>query len=171
MGRAVQATLLAAASITSASAFFSSPGAAAIRSAGSSASIASSSALNSKRSWIRRQPGVVMAADGDQETVVVIGNGMVGHKFIEALKEKDPDNKFNVVTFCEENRAAYNRMRLTEYFTNKDPDNLSMSGNYNDNGDGLTEWYQSTPGVECYVGDKALKIDREAKTVISESGR
>lgn len=39
---------------------------------------------------------------------------MVGHKFIEALKEKDPSNKFNVVTFCEENRAAYNRMRLTE---------------------------------------------------------
>lgn len=58
-----------------------------------------------------------------------------------------------------------------KYFTNKDPDNLSMSGNYNDNGDGLTEWYQSTPGVECYVGDKALKIDREAKTVISGSGR
>lgn len=39
---------------------------------------------------------------------------MVGHKFIEALKEKDPSNKFKVVTFCEENRAAYNRMRLTE---------------------------------------------------------
>ena len=58
-----------------------------------------------------------------------------------------------------------------QYFTNKDPDNLSMSGSYNDNGDGLTEWYQSTPGVECYVGDKALKIDREAKTVISESGK
>ena len=39
---------------------------------------------------------------------------MVGHKFMEALKEKDPSNKFNVVTFCEEKRAAYNRMRLTE---------------------------------------------------------
>lgn len=39
---------------------------------------------------------------------------MVGHKFIEALKEKDPTNKFNVVTFSEEKRAAYNRMRLTE---------------------------------------------------------
>lgn len=58
-----------------------------------------------------------------------------------------------------------------QYFTNKDPDNLSMSGSYNENGDGLTEWYKTTPGVECYVGDKALKIDRDAKTVISESGR
>lgn len=41
-------------------------------------------------------------------------DSMVGHKFIEALKEKDPSNKFNVVTFCEEKLAAYNRMRLTE---------------------------------------------------------
>lgn len=39
---------------------------------------------------------------------------MVGHKFIEALKERDSENKYNVVTFCEEKRAAYNRMRLTE---------------------------------------------------------
>eukprot|EP00752_Nemacystus_decipiens_P006641 g5971.t1 len=172
MGRAVQATLLAAASIAGgADAFFSGPGAGSISSIRSSTSVASTSALHNKRSWVRRQPGLSMAAEGEQETVVVIGNGMVGHKFIEALKEKDPSNKFNVVTFCEESRAAYNRMRLTEYFTNKDPDNLSMSGSYNENGDGLTEWYQSTPGVECYVGDKALKIDREAKTVISESGR
>lgn len=46
--------------------------------------------------------------------IVRLYSSMVGHKFIEALKEKDPSNKFNVVTFCEENRAAYNRMRLTE---------------------------------------------------------
>ncbi|CAM9743104.1 unnamed protein product [Discosporangium mesarthrocarpum] len=112
-----------------------------------------------------------MSASSDQETVVVIGNGMVGHKFIESLKEMDTDNKFNVVTFCEENRAAYNRMRLTEYFTNKDVDNLSMSGDYNTNGDGSTEWYDSTAGLEVFVGDKALNIDREAKIVKSQEGR
>lgn len=49
MGRAVQATLLAAASITGASAFFSSPGAGAISSVRSSASVASTSALGTKR--------------------------------------------------------------------------------------------------------------------------
>lgn len=46
-----------------------------------------------------------------------------------------------------------------------------MSGAYNPNGNGTTSWYDTTPGVECFVGDKAIKIDREAKTVISESGR
>ncbi|CAM9947775.1 unnamed protein product, partial [Choristocarpus tenellus] len=112
-----------------------------------------------------------MSVDGERETVVVIGNGMVGHKFIETLKELDTTNKYKVVTFCEEKRAAYNRMRLTEYFTKKDVDDLSMSGSYNTNGDGSTEWYDTTEGVEVHVGDKALKIDREAKVVLSEKGR
>lgn len=58
-----------------------------------------------------------------------------------------------------------------QYFTKKDVDDLSMSGAYNSNGNGTTSWYDTTPGVECFVGDKAIKIDREAKTVISESGR
>lgn len=46
-----------------------------------------------------------------------------------------------------------------------------MSGAYNANGNGTTSWYDTTPGVECFVGDKALKIDRENKKVISEAGR
>lgn len=112
-----------------------------------------------------------MSGSSDRETVVVIGNGMVGHKFIESLKEKDPDNKINVITFSEEKRAAYNRMRLTEYFTKKDLDDLSMSGPYNTNGNGTTSWYDTTPGVEVYVGDKAMKIDRSTKTIISEQGK
>ena len=58
-----------------------------------------------------------------------------------------------------------------QYFTKKDVDDLSMSGAYNLNGNGTTSWYDTTPGVECFVGDKAIKIDRATKTVISESGR
>lgn len=58
-----------------------------------------------------------------------------------------------------------------QYFTNKDVDDLSMSGAYNTNGNGTTAWYDTTPGVEVYVGDKALKIDRASKTVYSEQGK
>lgn len=49
MGRAVQATLFAAASVASVNAFFSSPGAGAISSIRSTASVASNSALHTKR--------------------------------------------------------------------------------------------------------------------------
>lgn len=60
---------------------------------------------------------------------------------------------------------------VRQYFTKKDVDDLSMSGAYNLNGNGTTEWYDTTPGVEVFVGDKAIKIDRDAKTVVSQSGR
>jgi hypothetical protein len=49
-----------------------------------------------------------------QKTVVVIGNGMVGHKFCEKLVELDVDKQFKITSFCEEKKTAYNRMRLTE---------------------------------------------------------
>ena len=53
-------------------------------------------------------------ADTEQKSIVVIGNGMVGHKFCEKLLEMDVDKKYKITTFCEEPRSAYNRMRLTE---------------------------------------------------------
>lgn len=53
-------------------------------------------------------------ANGAVKSVVVIGNGMVGHKFCEKLLELDADKQYKITTFCEEPRAAYNRMRLTE---------------------------------------------------------
>ena len=54
-----------------------------------------------------------------QETIVVIGNGMVGHKFIELMRQHDTDERFQMVTFCEEPRVAYDRIHLTEYFSGK----------------------------------------------------
>lgn len=105
----------------------------------------------------------------EQKTVVVIGNGMVGHKFCEKLLELDTENKFKIQTFCEEPRSAYNRMRLTEYFLKRDVDDLSMAGAYGKNG--ATEWYDKTDNIEVFVGDKATAIDKEAKVVTSEQGR
>ena len=49
------------------------------------------------------------------ETIVVIGNGMVGHRFCEKLVEFDVSRHYRVVTFCEEPRAAYDRVGLTSY--------------------------------------------------------
>lgn len=53
-------------------------------------------------------------SENRQKSVVVIGNGMVGHKFCEKLLELDSEGQYKITTFCEEPRAAYNRMRLTE---------------------------------------------------------
>jgi nitrite reductase (NADH) large subunit len=117
------------------------------------------------------------AAAGDPldltpSTVVVIGNGMVGHKFIEQVLEpleEEGGKPWRVVTFSEEPMAAYNRMRLTEFFKNRDANDLSMSGEYFQNGS--TSFYDETDNVEIFIGDKATRIDTESRLVHSESGR
>src|SRR5690242_8319128 len=47
-------------------------------------------------------------------TVVVVGNGMVGHRFCERLVEFDAAGEYRIVTFAEEPRAAYDRVNLTK---------------------------------------------------------
>ena len=46
--------------------------------------------------------------------VVVIGNGMVGQRFLEQLVKRG--GEFEITAFCEEPRPAYDRVQLTSYF-------------------------------------------------------
>jgi nitrite reductase (NADH) large subunit len=94
-------------------------------------------------------------------TIVVIGNGMVGHRFCERLVEFDTAGEFQIVTFCEEPRPAYDRVNLTKYFIDRDVEKLML---------GQREWYEQQ-GIHLHVGDKATTIDRERKVVRSEQGR
>ena len=66
-------------------------------------------------------------------TIVVVGNGMVGHKLCEKLLKKS--SGFNIVVFGEEPRVAYDRVHLSEFFNGKSADDLSLSG---------ISWYQKT---------------------------
>jgi nitrite reductase (NADH) large subunit len=51
-----------------------------------------------------------------KKTLVVIGNGMVGQYFFATLMDSPLKDNFEVVTFCEERIAAYDRIHLSEYF-------------------------------------------------------
>src|SRR4051812_992082 len=57
--------------------------------------------------------------------VVVIGNGMVGQRFLEQLAKRSPDCEITV--FCEEPRPAYDRVQLTSYFSGKTADDLNLA--------------------------------------------
>lgn len=113
-----------------------------------------------------------MASDAeessDKKKIVVIGNGMVGQRFMENVLKHDKDNKCTLATFCEEPRAAYNRVRLTSYFETGDPSSLSMTSEFDK--DGRTAWYEDN-GVELYLNDKAVSIDSDTKTITGASGR
>ena len=58
--------------------------------------------------------------------LVMIGHGMVGHKFIESLMEK-ADDEMEVTILAEEPRIAYDRVHLSEYFSGKSAKDLSLA--------------------------------------------
>lgn len=95
-----------------------------------------------------------------QKTIVVIGNGMVGNRFCEKLTEFDTADKYRIVTFCEEPRAAYDRVGLTSFFAHRDAEKLMLA---------RLDWYREQE-IELHIGDRACHIDRKAKVVHSDRG-
>ncbi|HEY9611676.1 nitrite reductase large subunit NirB [Allocoleopsis sp.] len=95
-----------------------------------------------------------------KKNLIVIGNGMVGHKFLELMIAKGATQEWNLITFCEEPRVAYDRVNLSGYFSGKTAADLSLvePGLYQEN------------GIQIHIGDKAVAIDREQKTVSSANG-
>ena len=99
-----------------------------------------------------------MIAPRPRKTIVVIGNGMVGHRFCERLIEYDVSGEYRLVTFCEEPRAAYDRVGLTTFFAHRDAEKLMIA---------RKEWYLEH-GIDLHIGDRACEIDRERKIVRSD---
>jgi len=95
-----------------------------------------------------------------KQTLVVIGNGMVGQNFLSSLVTNPVKDTFEIVTFCEEPRAAYDRVHLSEFFSGKTAKDLSL----------VEEGFFEQHGINIHLGDKAVKIDRANKTVTSALG-
>ncbi len=96
-----------------------------------------------------------------KQRLVVIGNGMVGHRFLECMVERGDKEDFEIVTFCEEPQIAYDRVHLSDYFSGKTADELCM----------VSAGYYEDHGLTVYVGDKAEDIDRNTRMVVSKQGR
>lgn len=92
--------------------------------------------------------------------IVVIGNGMVGHKFLEVLAGHNEAGACEVVVLCEEPRPAYDRVYLSSYFTDKTAEDLSLV-----KGDFFNE-----QGIALKLNTKAVAIDKVAKTVTTAAG-
>jgi nitrite reductase (NADH) large subunit len=103
----------------------------------------------------------MIAIGHPRKTVVVVGNGMVGHRFCERMAAHDVDRRYEVVTFCEEPRPAYDRVNLSKFFDQRDAGPLKLA---------CETWYADN-GIVLHVGDRASTIDRERRMVISAAGR
>ena len=96
----------------------------------------------------------------DQQRLIIIGNGMVGHHCVEQLIERGALDQYQVHVFSEEPLRAYDRVHLSEYFTGRDAESLALSG---------AALYQ-TPGVTLHLGVPVLEIERERREVITAEG-
>jgi nitrite reductase (NADH) large subunit len=95
-----------------------------------------------------------------QRTVAVIGHGMVGHRFVEALRARDTDGAWRIVVFGEEADAAYDRVGLSSYVGAWDRSLLALTGNE----------YAGDHLVELRLGNAVVAIDRDAKRVTAADG-
>ena len=93
--------------------------------------------------------------------IVVIGNGMVGHRFCERLAELDTDGRFEVVVFGEEPRPAYDRVHLSEFFSGKSADDLALTD---------AAWYAER-GMTLRLDEGVLELSTTDKELYTTKGR
>lgn len=112
------------------------------------------------------------AHDPAKKRVVVIGNGPVGQRFVEACVDKAEDagltGALEIVSFCEERFAAYNRVQLTKWFETREAQSLSMVGDYDEAGQG--SWYADHEMARVRVGERAESIDLDRQLVVGANG-
>ncbi|NED99370.1 nitrite reductase large subunit [Phytoactinopolyspora halotolerans] len=93
--------------------------------------------------------------------LVVVGNGMVGQRLVEAVRERDAGHGWRITVLGEEPRPAYDRVALTSYLTGTSAEELSV----------VPEGCYTDEHCVLHVGDPAVAVDRDAKTVTTASGR
>lgn len=96
-----------------------------------------------------------------KKRILVVGNGMVGHKFIDNLVNHEQADEYKVITFSEEPRLAYDRVQLSKYFSGSSAEDLALT-----NAD-----YYNEKSVEFILKDKVVDLDFDNKEVITASGR
>ena len=97
----------------------------------------------------------------NKTSLVIIGNGMVGHRFVEEIIDKNLSDQFEITIFCEEPRLAYDRVHLSSYFNDNNAQALSL----------VSEGLYQTNYITVFMGERAVSINRQTKEVCSQTGR
>ncbi|WP_312226652.1 nitrite reductase large subunit NirB [Pseudescherichia sp.] len=93
--------------------------------------------------------------------LVMAGHGMVGHHFLQQLVERELHLHYQIIVFAEETRPAYDRVHLSEYFSGRSAESLSMVE---------SDFFVST-GIELRLGHGIEHVDRNRRFVVDKQGR
>ena len=91
--------------------------------------------------------------------VIVVGNGMVGYKFCEKMRNRSKDVQIRV--YGEEARPAYDRVHLSSYFSGSSADDLLMAP---------ASWYHDHD-IDLHIGELVMTINRKEKTIETQRGK
>lgn len=96
-----------------------------------------------------------------RQTLVIVGNGMVGHHCVEQLVALGALERYDIHVFGEERHRAYDRVHLSEYFGAADADALALCG----------AGYYAEHGVHLHASEAVLHVDCAARQVVTAGGR
>ncbi|MFD7845875.1 nitrite reductase large subunit NirB [Nocardia sp. NPDC059764] len=96
----------------------------------------------------------------ERKTAIVVGHGMVGHRFVEALRSRDEAGAWQIIVLSEEKLAAYDRVGLSSYVGIWETSALALPGND----------YEGDDLVEVRLGVRADSIDKAARKVTTSTG-
>ncbi|HZX74801.1 MAG TPA: FAD-dependent oxidoreductase, partial [Cyclobacteriaceae bacterium] len=91
--------------------------------------------------------------------IIVVGNGMVGYKFCDKLRNQAKE--VEIVVYGEEPRPAYDRVHLSSYFSGTTADELLMAP---------ASWYVEN-NIQLLTGELVTNIDRANKEIKTHSGK
>ncbi|AEW99069.1 nitrite reductase large subunit NirB [Streptantibioticus cattleyicolor] len=92
--------------------------------------------------------------------LVLVGHGMVGQRFLEALFDSGAGARWRVTVLAEEPRPAYDRVHLTSWFAGTTAEELSL----------CDDDFLTGHGIELRLGDPVTSVDRAARTVTTAAG-
>ncbi|OUY07652.1 nitrite reductase large subunit NirB [Acinetobacter populi] len=96
--------------------------------------------------------------------LVIVGHGMVGHKFVETVLDNvqsDVQDQVEITLIAEEPYLAYDRVHLTEYFSGKTVKDLSLA----------RQDFAEAYGIDLHLNTQAIAIDRAEKIVTTKTGQ
>src|SRR5690606_29736916 len=112
--------------------------------------------------WLRGRAGSrATARSGQRERLVLVGNGMVGHRLCARLVELGALDRYEVVIYGDEATPAYDRVHLTDVLKGRNPHELLLS---------RAEWY-AEHGIELRLAERVTAVFTGERRILTESGR